>query len=316
MKENKVKKFFVLSSILAVILIGCGEARESEATKRQFIEIISQDNQLIGIMEEPKSIEEFTKKLDIESWEYCDDIEKDAKLICTYIGYEVVDDSFYLKGKDPYMIKDSMELYRLGEDYYVVDYTEDSKDIAKVTKATGKYLSELGKLNINKEIKAEDIIDKWKAELGNLKDSTDNQEVEDKSSDEVDKITESDVRSVSKEQRLDILDNKEQEVLYSTSEISEITNYLNTLSENEWEEVQAIKDTASVERNIIRYELARKTSNRELVESSRIILYKDKEDYYCEEIIPNNGKQKEDYNTYYKIPKEIGEYICSLSSNQ
>lgn len=266
-------------------------------------------------MEDSKSIEEFTKKLDIESWEYCDDLVNDAKLIYTYKGYEVVEDPLYLDGKSPYIINNRMELYNVGSDFYIVDYTEGCKDIVKVTENTGKFLSAPEKLNINIKKTEEDIINKWKTEIDNLKDWSESSEVDDDSDEDFDIIKESDVRKSSKEQRLDILDNQNQVVLYSTSEISEITNYLNVLCENEWEEVQAIPDMASVERNIIRYALKRKTSDHELVEVSRKILYKDKENYYCEDIIPNNGEQKQDYTTYYKIPKETAQYIYSLSAD-
>lgn len=176
-----MKKLFVMVSILTLILFGCSGRSDSESEKKQFIEVLADNNQLVGIMEESKSIEEFTKKLDIESWEYCDILVNNAKLTYTYIGYEVVDDPFYLESKKPYIIKNSMELYEDKYDFYIVKYTEDCKDIVKITKSTGKFLSEPTKLNLNSKGTAEDIISKWKTEIDQLKDWSENSELDDDS---------------------------------------------------------------------------------------------------------------------------------------
>ncbi len=315
-----MKKILVLLSVLAVMLLGCGKQSDYDTEKRQFIEILSENNELLGIMEDSKSIEEFTKKLDIESWEYCDHLVNDAKLKYTYKGYEVVDDPFYLEGNAPYINRDVIELYEAKSDFYIVDFSEDSRDIVKVTKRTGKYLGEPQKLNISAKKTAEELISKWKTEIDGLQDQLDNTESDvdsdkgcEHSDEDFEIITEENIRKVSKEQRMDILDSENQVVLYSTSKISKITDILNKLSMNEWKEVHKIPDRVSAEVNIIRYALNRKTTKHELIKMCQEVLYKDEDDYYMKEIIPNNGTQKKDYIKYYKIPKETAEFIYSLS---
>ncbi len=300
-------------SVLAVMLLGCGKQSDSDTERRQFIEILSEDNQLVGIMEDSKSIEEFTKKLDIESWEYCDHLVNDAKLRYTYIGYEVVEDPFYLEDNNPYIIKSSMELYEAGSDFYIVDYSMDYIDIAIVTKSTGKFLCDPKKLNIDSKKTADEIISKWNKEiegLQNIEEDTDEDNCDFDREDEI--FSEDEVKKTSKEQRLDIMDSENQVVLYSTSKISEITDILNNLSMSEWKEIHEIPDRVSTEVNMIHYALKRKTAKHKLVKVCQEILYKDEDNYYIKEIIPNNGTQKKDYIKYYRIPNKTAEFICSL----
>lgn len=331
-----MKKLFILLSVLILVLSGCNSKSDDEVSKiifgsklakkesvsktdkKQFIEILNSKNKLIGIIEDSNSIKELTKKLNIKSWKYCDHLKKNAKLKYIYKGYEVVEDPYYLEDKKPYIIKDGMELYESGSDFYIIDYSEDSRDIVKVEKSTGNYLNSPEKLNINKKKTAKEIIKKWKKEINGLQDrekeDIDYDDKHDNIVEGFEVLTEADVEKTSKEQRLEILDNN-LDVLYRTTNITEITEFLNALCMKKWKEVKSISDSATVNCSIIRYAIKRKTPEDKLVKISQDILYKYKGDYYFKDIIPGNGNQERDYISYYKIPERAVEYIHSLSTN-
>ncbi len=287
--------------------------QEAEDTL-QFIEIYAADGDLVGIMEDNSSINDFTEKEDVSSWEFINVLPEDAEVLYRYNCYAVVSEEIYLNGSAPFIAWSSDTLYKVDNNYYIQNSSlNDEGFTVKIPSDTGIYLSQPEQLPIEKNKKKEDIISEWKQEISNLLDapkSVQTEEIETEVNDS-EKITKKDVEQTSSQQKIEIYDSKNENVLYKTENLQDIADYLNATSIDNWKDVDDIPDSAKLECRINGYALDRKSIKKKLVHMYVRELYIDGIDNYCKLIIPSNGESKE-YISYYKISNEVVTYIQSL----
>lgn len=290
-----------------VLLCGCSrKGREDEKTdsnKKQFIEIVTQDDDCVGIIDNSEKIKAFIEHMDMDSWEYNTHFSEEAKLLYSYVTYEVVDDEFFLKGQDQYVVKSMMDLYKQGYEYYVViDETTN-----KISEDIGIYMSEPEKIGLNTLKSAQDILDEWGIPIKDITNE-DSTVLDDEDENEV--YSEEDVASVSKEQKIEICD-EEDEVVFSTSDISVITDILNTTQSSNWHEIARCPDGVKEVCKIKKFSQKKKQIKKELVVDYTDTLYSYGDEYYIEHRMPDVEGKLDDYVECYKVPDEIANYIIS-----
>jgi len=127
-----------------------------------------------------------------------------------------------------------MELYSINNKYYLID----GEDIISLPGSAGEFLNKPEKLDIDRETNTQNILNNWGLEVLNLEDLNKNENLDydtaenenlDYDIDEFSLFTEEEVKSVSEEQRLDIM-NSDEKILFSTTQIPDITKYINKLS--------------------------------------------------------------------------------------
>lgn len=301
-----MKRVGILVLLVSVLLYGCNqevkEEEETDSNKNQFIEIVTQDGDCVGIIDDSKKIKDFIEHLDMDSWEYNTYFSEDAKLLYSYVTYEIVDDEFFLKGQDPYVVKSTMDLYKQGQEYYVViDETTN-----KISEDIGIYISEPEKIGLNTSKSAQIFLDEWGHQIKDIinEDNT----LDDEEESEV--YSKEDVASVSKEQKIEICDG-EDEVVFSTSDISVITDILNAAQTSNWQEIDQWPDEAKKICTIKKYSLKRKQIEKELVADYIDTIYFYGDEYYIEHRMSGVEGKLDDYVKYYKVSDEIVDYIIS-----
>ena len=137
-----MKKCIMLVFILTVgmfSLVGCGDktakSNVSDADgayfsnneeKKQFTEIITASGETIGIIDNNKEIERFVKQLDIESWNYMEQLPEDIDLVYSYISYEVIDEPIFLQDGIQLVHMSTLELYISDKGEYIIrDYDQE-----------------------------------------------------------------------------------------------------------------------------------------------------------------------------------------------
>ena len=75
--------FILLFAFSTIGIYGCSQTEYSsnDEEKKQFTEIISASGEMIGIIDNNKEIERFVKQLDIESWNYMEQLPEDMDLV-------------------------------------------------------------------------------------------------------------------------------------------------------------------------------------------------------------------------------------------
>ena len=142
-----MKKCIMLVFILTVgmfSIVGCGDrttkSNASDADgayfsnneeKKQFTEIITASGETIGIIDNNKEIERFVKQLDIESWNYMEQLPEDIDLVYSYISYEVIDEAVFLQDGIPLVNKSTLEFYISSKGEYIIrDYNQEIEAIS------------------------------------------------------------------------------------------------------------------------------------------------------------------------------------------
>lgn len=301
--EIRMKKLGILVLMLSILLCGCNREDKMDANKKQFIEIVTQDGDCVGIIDDSKKIKTFIENLDMDSWEYDTHLNEEAEFLYSYISYEVVDDEFFLKGNDQYVIKSKTDLFKLGQEYYVV--TGETTD--KIPEDVGIYMSEPEKIGLNTSKSAQTILDEWGLQIQDITYDDSDDEVD---NDEREIYSEKDVASVSKEQKIEIYNEKD-EVVFSTSEISVITDILNATQSSNWHQIEQRPDDTKIVCTIKKYSQKKKQIKKELVVDYTDTLYSHGDEYYVEHRIPYIEAELEDDVEYYKVSVETADYITS-----
>ena len=325
-----MKKCIMLVFILTVgmfSLVGCGDktakSNVSDADgayfsnneeKRQFTEIITASGETLGIIDNNKEIERFVKQLDIESWNYMEQLPEDIDLVYSYITYEVIDEPIFLQDGIPLVNKSTLEFYISQKGEYIIrDYNQEIGAIARISEEAGQFLNAPEDLDLNKNITAKDILDGWGLDF-----YVPNSDIE--KTDDIENaryyigetsFTEEELRKTSKEQKIQFYGADKNTLLNEIDDISEIAQYLNGLALDQWQYVDNVPDSGEVECQIVRFMLSRHSNKRELKEMDTQILYKSDGNYYIEEIIPGDYSDQGEFRTYYQVSEEIAEYILS-----
>ena len=330
-RRGGMKKCIMLVFILAVgmfSIVGCGDkttkSNASDADgayfsnneeKKQFTEIITASGETIGIIDNNKEIERFVKQLDIESWNYMEQLPEDIDLVYSYITYEVIDEPVFLQDGIPLVNKSTLEFYISSKGEYIIrDYNQEIETIARISEKAGRFLNAPEDLELNKNITAKDILDGWGLDF-----YVPNSDIES----DIEKIietaryyqgktsfTEKELRKTSKEQKIQFYGADQNTLLNEIDDISEIAQYLNGLALDQWEYTDNAPKPGEVECQIVRFMLSR-DNKKELKEMNTQILYKSDGNYYIEEIIPGEYSDRGDFITHYQVSEEIAKYILS-----
>jgi len=324
-----MKKCIMLVFILAVgmfSIVGCGDkttkSNASDADgayfsnneeKKQFTEIITASGETIGIIDNNKEIERFVKQLDIESWNYMEQLPEDIDLVYSYITYEVIDEPIFLQDGIPLVNKSTLEFYISSKGEYIIrHYNQEIGAIARISEEAGQFLNAPEDLELNKNITAKDILDGWGLDF-----YVPNSDIE--KTDDIENaryyigktsFTEKELRRTSEEQKIQFYGAGKNTLLNEIDDISEIAQYLNGLALEQWEYADDAPNPEEVECQIVRFMLSR-DNKKELKEMDTQILYKSDGNYYIEEIIPGEYSDRGDIITHYQVSEEIAEYILS-----
>ena len=321
-------KKILLILMLAFSAIGIYGCRQKEyfsndEEKKQFIEISTASDEMIGIIDNNKEIERFVKQLDIESWNYMEQLPEDIDLVYRYISYEVIDEPIFLQDGKQFVNMSTLELYVSSKGEYIIrNYNQEVGAIARISEKAGRFLNAPEDLDLNKNITAKDILDEWGLDF-----YVPNSDIES----DIEKIietaryyqgktsfTEKELRKTSKEQKIQFYGADQNTLLNEIDDISEIAQYLNGLALEQWEYADNAPNPEEVECQIVRFMLSRHSSEKELKEMNTQILYKSNGNYYIEEIIPGEYSDRGDSITHYQVSEEIAKYILSyigISSN-
>ncbi len=287
----------------------------NDEEKKQFTEIISASGEMIGIIDNNKEIERFVKQLDIESWNYMEQLPEDIDLVYSYITYEVIDEPIFLQDGIPLVNMSTLELYISSKGEYIIrHYNQEIGAIARISEKAGRFLNAPEDLELNKNITAKDILDGWGLDF-----YVPNSDIES----DIEKIietaryyqgktsfTEKELRKTSKEQKIQFYGADQNTLLNEIDDISEIAQYLNGLALDQWEYADNAPNPEEVECQIVRFMLSR-DNKKELKEMDTQILYKSNGNYYIEEIIPGEYSEQGEFITHYQVSEEIAKYILS-----
>ncbi|MBD5492574.1 MAG: hypothetical protein HDR16_10830 [Lachnospiraceae bacterium] len=282
--------------------------------KKQFIEIITASDEMIGIIDNNKEIERFVKQLDIESWNYMEQLPEDRDLVKSYISYEVIDEPLFLQDKTQLVNMSTLELYISSKGEYIIrDYAQGVETIARISEKAGRFLNAPEDLDLNKHMTAKDILDEWGLDF-----YVPNSDIE--KTDDIENaryyegetlFTKKELLKTSKEQKIQFYGADKNTLLNEIDDISEIEQYLNGLALNQWEYVDNAPNPGEVECQIVRFMLSRDSNKKELKEMYTQILYKSDGNYYIEEIIPGEYSNRGEFITHYQVSEEIAKYILS-----
>ncbi len=311
-------KKILLILMLAFSAIGIYGCRQKEyfsndKEKKQFIEISTASDEMIGIIDNNKEIERFVKQLDIESWNYMEQLPEDIDLVYRYISYEVIDEPIFLQDGKQFVNMSTLELYVSSKGEYIIrNYNQEVGAIARISEKAGRFLNAPEDLELNKNITAKDILDGWGLDF-----YVPNSDIE--KTDDIENaryyqgetsFTEKELRRTSKEQKIQFYGADKNTLLNEIDDISEIAQYLNGLALDQWEYADNAPNPEEVECQIVRFMLSR-DNKKELKEMDTQILYKSDGNYYIEEIIPGDYSDQGKFRTYYQVSEEIAEYILS-----
>ena len=329
-------KKILLILMLAFSAIGIYGCRQKEyfsndKEKKQFIEISTASDEMIGIIDNNKEIERFVKQLDIESWNYMEQLPEDIDLVYRYISYEVIDEPIFLQDGKQLVNMSTLEFYISSKGEYIIrDYNQEIEAIARISEEAGRFLNAPEDLELNKNITAKDILDGWGLDFY-VPNSDIESDIE--KTDDIENaryymgetsfiesaryyqgetsFTEKELRKTSEEQKIQFYKADKNTLLNEIDDISEIAQYLNGLALDQWQYVDNVPDSGEVECQIVRFMLSRHSNKRELKEMDTQILYKSDGNYYIEEIIPGDYSDQGEFRTYYQVSEEIAEYILS-----
>ena len=285
----------------------------NDEEKKQFTEIISASGEMIGIIDNNKEIERFVKQLDIESWNYMEQLPEDIDLVYSYISYEVIDEPIFLQDGKQLVNMSTLEFYISSKGEYIIrNYNQEVGAIARISEKSGQFLNAPEDLELNKNITAKDILDGWgldfyvpNSDIEKIDDIENAQYYQGKTS-----FTEKELRKTSKEQKIQFYGADQNTLLNEIDDISEIAQYLNGLALDQWEYTDDAPNPEEVECQIVRFMLSR-DNKKELKEMNTQILYKSNGNYYIEEIIPGEYSERGEFITYYQVSEEIAKYILS-----
>ena len=315
-------KKILLILMLAFSAIGIYGCRQKEyfsndKEKKQFIEISTASDEMIGIIDNNKEIERFVKQLDIESWNYMEQLPEDIDLVYRYISYEVIDEPIFLQDGKQLVNMSTLEFYISSKGEYIIrDYNQEIEAIARISEKAGRFLNAPEDLELNKNITAKDILDGWGLDFY-VPNSDIESDIE--KTDDIENaryyigetsFTEEELRKTSKEQKIQFYGADKNTLLNEIDDISEIAQYLNGLALDQWEYADNAPNPEEVECQIVRFMLSR-DNKKELKEMDTQILYKSDGNYYIEEIIPGDYSDQGEFRTYYQVSEEIAEYILS-----
>ena len=328
-------KKILLILMLAFSAIGIYGCRQKEyfsndKEKKQFIEISTASDEMIGIIDNNKEIERFVKQLDIESWNYMEQLPEDIDLVYRYISYEVIDEPIFLQDGKQFVNMSTLELYVSSKGEYIIrNYNQEVGAIARISEKAGRFLNAPEDLDLNKNITAKDILDGWGLDFY-VPNSDIESDIE--KTDDIENaryymgetsfiesaryyqgetsFTEKELRKTSKEQKIQFYGADQNTLLNEIDDISEIAQYLNGLALDQWEYADNAPTPGEVECQIVRFMLSR-DNKKELKEMDTQILYKSDGNYYIEEIIPGDYSDQGEFRTYYQVSEEIAEYILS-----
>ncbi len=329
-------KKILLILMLAFSAIGIYGCRQKEyfsndKEKKQFIEISTASDEMIGIIDNNKEIERFVKQLDIESWNYMEQLPEDIDLVYRYISYEVIDEPIFLQDGKQFVNMSTLELYVSSKGEYIIrNYNQEAGAIARISEKAGRFLNAPEDLDLNKNITAKDILDGWGLDFY-VPNSDIESDIE--KTDDIENaryymgetsfiesaryyqgetsFTEKELRKTSEEQKIQFYKADKNTLLNEIDDISEIAQYLNGLALDQWQYVDNVPDSGEVECQIVRFMLSRHSNKKELKEMDTQILYKSDGNYYIEEIIPGDYSDQGEFRTYYQVSEEIAEYILS-----
>ena len=285
----------------------------NDEEKKQFTEITSASGEMIGIIDNNKEIERFVKQLDIESWNYMEQLPEDIDLVYSYISYEVIDEPIFLQDGKQLVNKSTLEFYISSKGEYIIrDYNQEIETIARISEKAGRFLNAPEDLELNKNITAKDILDGWgldfyvpDSDIEKTDDIENARYYQGETS-----FTEKELRRTSKEQKIQFYGADKSTLLNEIDDISEIAQYLNGLALEQWEYADNAPNPEEVECQIVRFMLSR-DNKKELKEMDTQILYKSNGNYYIEEIIPGEYSEQGEFITYYQVSEEIAKYILS-----
>ncbi len=328
-------KKILLILMLAFSAIGIYGCRQKEyfsndKEKKQFIEISTASDEMIGIIDNNKEIERFVKQLDIESWNYMEQLPEDIDLVYRYISYEVIDEPIFLQDGKQFVNMSTLELYVSSKGEYIIrNYNQEVGAIARISEKAGRFLNAPEDLDLNKNITAKDILDGWGLDFY-VPNSDIESDIE--KTDDIENaryymgetsfiesaryyqgetsFTEKELRKTSEEQKIQFYGADKNTLLNEIDDISEIAQYLNGLALEQWEYADNAPNPEEVECQIVRFMLSR-DNKKELKEMDTQILYKSDGNYYIEEIIPGDYSDQGEFRTYYQVSEEIAEYILS-----
>ena len=289
----------------------------NDEEKKQFTEIISASGEMIGIIDNNKEIERFVKQLDIESWNYMEQLPEDMDLVYSYISYEVIDEPIFLQDGKQLVNKSTLEFYISSKGEYIIrDYNQEIGAIARISEEAGQFLNAPEDLELNKNITAKDILDGWGLDfyVPNSDIESDIEKTDDIGNARYyigeTSFTEEELRKTSEEQKIQFYGADQNTLLNEIDDISEIAQYLNGLALDQWEYTDNAPKPGEVECQIVRFMLSR-DNKKELKEMDTQMLYKSDGNYYIEEIIPGEYSDRGDIITHYQVSEEIAKYILS-----
>jgi hypothetical protein len=321
--------FILLFAFSTIGIYGCSQKEyfSNDEEKKQFTEIISASGEMIGIIDNNKEIERFVKQLDIESWNDMEQLPEDIDLVYSYISYEVIDEPIFLQDGKQLVNMSTLEFYISSKGEYIIrDYNQEVETIARISEKAGQFLNAPEDLELNKNITAKDILDGWGLDFyvpNSDIEKTDDIENARYYEEEISFIenaryyqgetsfTEEELRKTSKEQKIQFYGTDPNTLLNEIDDISEIAQYLNGLSLDQWEYADDVPNPEEVECQIVRFMLSRHSNEKELKEMNTQILYKSDGNYYIEEIIPGEYSDRGEFITYYQVSEEIAKYILS-----
>ena len=313
-----MKKFLLilLFAFGAIGIYGCSQKEyfSNVEEKKQFIEIITASDEMIGIIDNNKEIERFVKQLDIESWNYMEQLPEDRDLVYSYISYEVIDEPLFLQDKTQLVNMSTLELYISSKGEYIIrNYAQGVETIARISEKAGRFLNAPEDLDLNKHMTAKDILDGWgldfyvpNSDIEKTDDIENARYYEGETS-----FTEKELLKTSKEQKIQFYGADKNTLLNEIDDISEIAQYLNGLALDQWEYVDNALNPREIECQIVRFMLSRDSNKKELKEMYTQILYKSDGNYYIEEIIPGEYSNWGEFITHYQVSEEIAKYILS-----
>lgn len=306
----------LLFAFSALGIYGCSQKEyfSNVEGKKQFIEIITASDEMIGIIDNNKEIERFVKQLDIESWNYMEQLPEDRNLVYSYISYEVIDEPLFLQDETQLVNISTLELYISSKGEYIIrDYAQGVETIAGISEKAGQFLNAPEDLDLNKHMTAKDILDGWgldfyvpNSDIEKTDDIENARYYEGETS-----FTEEELLKTSKEQKIQFYGADQNTLLNEIDDISEIAQYLNGLALNQWEYADNVPNPSEVECQIVRFMLSRDSNKKELKEMYTQILYKSDGNYYIEEIISGEYSDRGEFKTYYQVSEEIANYILS-----
>ena len=306
----------LLFAFSAIGIYGCSQKEyfSNVEEKKQFIEIITASDEMIGIIDNNKELERFVKQLDIESWNYMEQLPEDRDLVYGYISYEVIDEPLFLQDKTQLVNMSTLELYISGKGEYIIrNYAQGVETIARISEKAGRFLNAPEDLDLNKHMTAKDILDGWGLDF--YVPNSDNEKIDDIENaryyEGETSFTEKELLKTSKEQKIQFYGTDQNTLLNEIDDISEIAQYLNGLTLDQWEYVDNAPNPREVECQIVRFMLSRDSNKKELKEMYTQILYKSDGNYYIEEIISGEYSNRGEFITHYQVSEEIAKYILS-----